>query len=171
MKAKVARLPFRIIDRFKFIIERQLVKGAGFQLLVVGLLIGLISLIGGLLVMPQGGDFDRPGTVSGYVVFMGTLVAILTRWLVAKREELERGLTPVTFRNHIVIFVVAEIQDMHKISVIERAYPGTVEVVADDVSISRLIAQNVLHPGLSEIYNELLTAGEGYLAGKRSGCI
>ncbi|MCL1478216.1 MAG: hypothetical protein MH219_12130 [Marinobacter sp.] len=30
-------------------------------------------------------------TVSGYVVFMGTLVAILTRWLIAKMEELERG--------------------------------------------------------------------------------
>ncbi len=317
MKAKVARLPFRIIDRIKFIIERQLVKGAGFQLLVVGLFIGFISLIGGFLVMPQGGDFDDPGaavwwaflrltdpgylgddigtwqrvvstflTISGYVVFMGTLVAILTRWLIAKMADLERGLTPVTLRNHIVIlgwspqtpplvaelfsssgrvkrflekhdtqklrlvvlaeeagadklhqlksepglgpranqvilrsgyaiqpealqrvacldaaaviipcqghdarslvtsdvetvkallsiavqarhlgvavpFVVAEIQDMRKISVIERAYPGVVEVVAGDVTISRLIAQNVLHPGLSEIYNELLTAGEG----------
>jgi hypothetical protein len=325
VKARIARLPFRIIDRIKFIIERQLVKGAGFQLLVVGLLIGLISLIGGLLVMPQGGDFDRPGaaiwwaflrltdpgylgddagswqrvvstflTISGYVVFMGTLVAILTRWLIAKMEDLERGLTPVTLRNHIVIlgwsaqtpplvaelfgssgrvkrflekhdtqklrlavlaeeagaeklhqlksepglgaranqvilrsgyaiqpealqrvacldaaaviipcrrhdarslvtsdvdtvkallsiavqarhlgravpFVVAEIQDMRKISVIERAYPGTVEVVAGDVSISRLIAQNVLHPGLSEIYNELLSAGEGNEIFVRSG--
>ncbi|HMB16880.1 MAG TPA: hypothetical protein VKN62_11240 [Pelovirga sp.] len=317
MKAVFVRLPLRIIDRVKFIIERQLVKGAGFQLLVVGLLIGLISLIGGLLVVPQGGTFDDPGaavwwaflrltdpgylgddigtwqrvvstflTISGYVVFMGTLVAILTRWLIAKMEDLERGLTPVTLRNHIVIlgwsaqtpplvaelfnssgrvkrflqkfdtqklrlvvlaekagadklhqlmsepalgtranqvilrsgyaiqpkalqrvacldaaaviipcqghdesslvnsdvetvkallsiavqarhfgvalpFVVAEIQDMRKISVIERAYPGAVEVVAGDVTISRLIVQNVLHPGLSEVYNELLTAGEG----------
>ena len=47
-------LPFRIIDRVKFVLERQLLKGAGFQLLVVGLFIGLISLIGGLLVVPQG---------------------------------------------------------------------------------------------------------------------
>ncbi len=39
-------LPFRIIDRIKFIVERQLVKGAGFQLLVVALFIGLISLAG-----------------------------------------------------------------------------------------------------------------------------
>ncbi|PFG11035.1 MULTISPECIES: hypothetical protein [unclassified Marinobacter] len=29
-------LPFRIMDRVKFVVERQLVKGAGFQLLVVG---------------------------------------------------------------------------------------------------------------------------------------
>jgi hypothetical protein len=42
-------------------------------------------------------------TVSGYVVFMGTLVAILTRWLIAKMEELERGLTPITLKDHIVV--------------------------------------------------------------------
>lgn len=310
-------LPFRVVDRLKFIVERQLVKGAGFQLLVVGFFIGLISLIGGMLVMPQGGEFDDPGsavwwaflrltdpgylgddvgtwqrvvstllTLLGYVVFMGTLVAILTRWLIAKMEELERGLTPVTLKNHFVVlgwtaqtpplvaelfgstrrmqrflekhdtqklrlvvlaeeasaeqlhqlgsepgvgrrarevilrsgsaiqpdalhrvacldaaavivpsqvhdagslvtsdvetvkallsiaaqarhlnaplpFVVAEIQDMRKLSVIERAYPGAVEAVAGDVTISRLMVQNVLHPNLSEVYNELLTAGEG----------
>ncbi|WP_372987300.1 CASTOR/POLLUX-related putative ion channel [Marinobacter sp.] len=310
-------LPFRVVDRVKFIVERQLVKGAGFQLLVVGIFIGLISLIGGMLVVPQGGEFEDAGsaiwwaflrltdpgylgddvgtwqrivstllTVSGYVVFMGTLVAILTRWLIAKMQDLERGLTPVTLKNHIVVlgwtaqtpplvaelfgssgrmqrflekhdaqklrlvvlseeasagqvhelinepgvgrrarevifrsgnaiqpealhrvacldaaavivpsqvqdtgslltpdvgtvkallsiaaearhlggslpFVVAEIQDMRKLQVIERAYPGAVEVVAGDATISRLMVQNVLHPNLSEVYNELLTAGEG----------
>ncbi|MDY6814861.1 MAG: hypothetical protein SV598_03110 [Pseudomonadota bacterium] len=46
-------LPFRVVDRVKFIVERQLVKGAGFQLLVVGIFIGLISLIGGMLVLMQ----------------------------------------------------------------------------------------------------------------------
>ncbi|WP_298449588.1 ion channel DMI1 [uncultured Marinobacter sp.] len=310
-------LPFRVVDRVKFIVERQLVKGAGFQLLVVGIFIGLISLIGGLLVVPQGGDFDDPGsavwwaflrltdpgylgddvgtwqrfvstllTISGYVVFMGTLVAILTRWLIAKMAELERGLTPVTLKKHVVVlgwtsqtlpllsellgssgrmrrflekhdtqklnlvvlseeasaeqvhelrnepgigrrarqvilrsgsaiqpdalhrvacldaaavivpsgvyeagslitsdvetvkallsiaaqarqyqaplpFVVAEIQDVRKLPVVERAYPGPIEVVAGNATISRLMVQNVVHPGLSEIYNELLTAGEG----------
>ncbi len=314
---KNAMLPFRVVDRVKFIVERQLVKGAGFQLLVVGVFIGLISLIGGLLVVPQGGDFDDPGsavwwaflrltdpgylgddvgtwqrfvstllTISGYVVFMGTLVAILTRWLIAKMAELERGLTPVTLKKHVVVlgwtsqtlpllsellgssgrmrrflekhdtqklnlvvlseeasaeqvhelrnepgigrrarqiilrsgsaiqpdalhrvacldaaavivpsavyaagslitsdvetvkallsiaaqarqyqaplpFVVAEIQDIRKLPVVERAYPGPIEVVAGNATISRLMVQNVLHPGLSEIYNELLTAGEG----------
>lgn len=314
---KPAMLPFRVVDRVKFIVERQLVKGAGFQLLVVGVFIGLISLVGGLLVVPQGGEFDDPGsavwwaflrltdpgylgddvgtwqrlvstllTISGYVVFMGTLVAILTRWLIAKMEDLERGLTPVTLKNHVVVlgwtsqtlpllsellgssgrmrrflekhdtqklnlvvlseeasaeqvhelrnepgigrrvrqiilrsgsaiqpdalhrvacldaaavivpsaayeagslitsdvetvkallsiaaqarqyeaplpFVVAEIQDIRKMPVVERAYPGAVEVVAGNATISRLMVQNVLHPGLSEVYNELLTAGEG----------
>lgn len=311
-------LPFRIVDRIKFVVERQLVKGAGFQLLVVGGFIGLISLIGGLLVvLPPAGEFKDTGsavwwaflrltdpgylgddvgtwqrivstllTISGYVVFMGTLVAILTRWLIAKMEDLERGLTPVTLKNHVVVlgwtaqtpplvaelfgssgrmqrflekhdtqklrlvvlaeeasgeqlhelinepgvgrrarevilrsgsaiqpealhrvacldaaavivpsqghdagslvtsdietvkallsiaaqarhfhtplpFVVAEIQDMRKLPVISRAYPGAVEVVAGDATISRLMVQNVLHPGLSEVYNELLTSGAG----------
>lgn len=57
-------------------VERQFVKGAIFQLLVVALVIGLISIVGGLLV-------------------------------------------------------------------------------------AELVAQNVLHPGLAEVYNELLTAGDG----------
>lgn len=309
-------LPFRIIDRVKFFVERQLVKGAGFQLLVAAAFIALIALFGGALVLPLGGDFGQVGdaiwwaflrltdpgylgddvgawqrlvstllTVSGYVVFMGMLVAILTRWLIARMDELERGLTPVTLKNHIVVlgwsnqtlpllaellgstgrmrrflerhdasrlnlvvlaeaasaeqvhelrtepgigprarqvilrsglaiqpdalhrvacldaaavivpssthavsslvtsdvetvkallsiaaqarylqlplpFVVAELQDVRKVPVVERAYPGTVEVVAGDITISRLMVQNILHPGLSAVYNELL-AGEG----------
>lgn len=312
-------LPFGLIDRIKFLVERQLVKGAGFQLLVVGVFIGLISLIGGLLVLPLGDSFNDVGeaiwwaflrltdpgylgddvgnwkrfvstilTISGYVVFMGTLVAILTRWLIANMTDLERGLTPVTLRNHIVVlgwtsqtlpllgellsssgrmrrfleqhdasrlrlvvlseeasaaqvhelrtepgigrksqqiilrsgsaiqpealervacleasaviipsatheagklvtsdvgtvkalltiaarararnlseslpFVVAEIQDIRKYAVFERAYPGALEVVAGDASISRLMVQNILHPGLSSIYNELFGSGDG----------
>lgn len=310
-------LQLRFIDRVKFIVERQFVKGAAFQLLVVMLFIGLISVIGGLLVAPTGEPFDDIGsaiwwaflrltdpgylgddegtwrrfvstilTVSGYVVFLGALVAIMTRKLIAVMADLERGLTPVALKHHVVVlgwnnrtlpllrellgsstrvqrflkrhdtrrlqlvvlseaasaaqrlelrnepgigrrarhvilrsgspiqpdalqrvacldaaavivpsgsqgpsslvtsdvetvkallsiaaqarenqaplpFVVAELQDLRKRAVIERAYPGAVEVVAGDATISRLIAQNILHPGLSAIYNELLTAREG----------
>jgi hypothetical protein len=42
----VIKLP--LVDRLKFLIERQFVKGAGFQLLVVAAGIGLITMIGGL---------------------------------------------------------------------------------------------------------------------------
>ncbi|PVY76487.1 Trk K+ transport system NAD-binding subunit [Tamilnaduibacter salinus] len=127
-------MPFRFVDRLKYMIERQFVKGALFQLMVVALVIGLISLVGGLLVLPTAGTFadlgdaiwwaflrlTDPGylgddegswrrfvstllTVSGYVVFMGTLVAILTRSLFALMTDLERGLTPVTMRHHVVV--------------------------------------------------------------------
>lgn len=42
-------------------------------------------------------------TVAGYVVFMGTLVAIMTQWLIRKVAMLERGLTPIAARGHVVI--------------------------------------------------------------------
>lgn len=58
-------IPFRFVDRVKFIVERQLVKGAGFQLLVVGVFIGIISLVGGLLVIPLGTPFEDVGDASG----------------------------------------------------------------------------------------------------------
>jgi len=317
-------LQLRFMDRLKFFVERQFAKGASFQLLVVAAVIGLISVIGGILVLPLD-DFSDPATaiwwaflrltdpgylgddsgswqrtvstgltIMGYVVFLGALVAILTRWLITLMTDLERGLTPVALRNHIVVLgwtsrtlpllgellnstermqrflerhdanrlrlvvlsesvsaeqlqeirdepgvgrksrqvimrsglaiqpdalhrvaclnaaavivpsaqysstelvssdvetvkallsiaaqarllgtelplVVAELQDVRKHAVVERAYPGPIEVVAGDATVSRLMVQNLLHPGLSEVYNELLTTGEGNEIYVRSG--
>lgn len=42
-------------------------------------------------------------TVLGYVLFMGSLVAIMTQWLVNKMRELEAGYTPISTRGHITI--------------------------------------------------------------------
>ncbi len=42
-------------------------------------------------------------TVLGYVLFMGSLIAILTQWLNQKIRNFERGLTPIVRRNHILI--------------------------------------------------------------------
>ncbi|MEX1010933.1 MAG: hypothetical protein WDZ29_02615 [Balneolaceae bacterium] len=305
---------FRLIERFNFLLERQFVKGAHYQLLIVAALIGLISIIGGILVIPTGEPLDNfgdsvwwaflrlsdPGylgddqgvwrriistliTVAGYVVFLGALVAIITTWLHGKMRILEQGLTPVTAENHILIlgwtnrtipiagelfqsvhrlrrflrsvgsrnlqliiladdvtphrlqelkddeligrrahdiilrsgtpldnehlervdssrasaiiipshstgpqdlinadvetikillslnehpnskreteqpFVVAEIQDERKRKAAHRAYSGPLEVIASDSIISRLIAQNVRHPRLSDVYNDLLS--------------
>lgn len=307
---------FRLTNPFRFLIERQFVKGAQYQLLAVVALIGLISLIGGMFAYSIGSPdwgfgesvwwaflrLTDPGylgddegtflrvvstflTVSGYVVFLGALVAIMTQWLKSKMEELEQGLTPVAVKNHIVIlgwtnrthpivveffesvgkmkrflarlgerklklvilaenssahltrtlksdrligkradeiifrtgdplqmehllrvdcynasaiiipshnskfqdlvsadvetikillslssnpkikdksqlpFVVAEIQDEKKLTVARRAYPGPIEIISGDSIISRLIAQNVRHVGLSEIYEGLLSRG------------
>lgn len=305
---------FRLIERFKFFLERQFVKGAHYQLLFVAALIGLISIIGGILVLPTGEPLDDLGesvwwaflrlsdpgylgddegawrrfistiiTVAGYVVFLGALVAIITTWLHKKMRNLEQGLTPVAAENHILIlgwtnrtipiagelfqstvqlrrflkrvssrnlqliilaedvtpqrlqelkdddligkrahdiilrsgtpldnehlervdssrasaiiipshstgpqdlidadvetiktllslndhpntkretslpFVVAEIQDERKQKAAHRAYSGPLEVIASDSIISRLITQNVRHPRLSDVYNELLS--------------
>ncbi|MDX1589974.1 MAG: hypothetical protein R3296_13630 [Oleiphilaceae bacterium] len=320
-------LKLRFIDRIKYVIERQFVKGAAYQLLIVMLFIGLISLLGGLLVAPAGDAFEGLGsaiwwaflrltdpgylgddegtwmrfvstllTVSGYVVFLGALVAIMTRKLIEIMGNLERGLTPVALKHHIVVlgwnshtlpllrellgsthrmkrflersstrrlnlvvlsqqasslqrlalkndpgighrarnvilrsglaiqpdalkrvacleaaaviipsgtqgpdslvtsdvetikallsiaaeaheksqplpYVVAQLQDIRKRSVLERAYPGAVEVVAGDATISRLLAQNLMHPGLSDVYNELLSSHNGNNIYVRSGQI
>jgi hypothetical protein len=67
------------------------------------------------------------------------------------RSESEMALPPV----------VAEIFDARKIPIAKAAYPGEIEIIASDAVISRLIAQNVRHRGLSYIYTELLTHSEG----------
>ena len=56
---------------------------------------------------------------------------------------------------------VAEIFDSRKIGIAERAYGGPVEILASDSIISRLLAQNVRHEGLSHVFGELLTHGRG----------
>lgn len=304
----------RIRERFKFFLERQFIKGAHYQFLFLAALIGLISVIGGSLVLPSGEPTETfgeavwwaflrlsdPGylgddqgtwrrfistiiTVAGYVVFLGSLVAVITTWLNRKIRNLEQGLTPVAANNHILIlgwtnrtihiaaeifqsvgrlrsflrrhgtrtlqliilshdvtpdhvaelrdypligkragdvilrsgdaidrehlrrvdslnaaviiipsqsyaakelltpdietikallsinaesfqqeghrlpYVVAEIQDENKLKAAFRAYSGPLEVVTSNIIISRLLAQNIRHNGLSEIFNELLS--------------
>jgi Trk K+ transport system NAD-binding subunit len=51
--------------------------------------------------------------------------------------------------------VVAEIQDTRYISTLRALYRGPMEIIAGDEVISRLMAQNVRHPGLSHVYGEL----------------
>ena len=51
--------------------------------------------------------------------------------------------------------VVAEIQDTRYISTLRELYRGPMEIIAGDEVISRLMAQNVRHPGLSHVYGEL----------------
>lgn len=57
--------------------------------------------------------------------------------------------------------VVAEIFDARKIGVARRAYRGPLQLVGSDAVVSRLLAQNVRHPGLSRVYNDLLTHDGG----------
>lgn len=57
--------------------------------------------------------------------------------------------------------VVAELFDTHKIPIARQAYPGELDVIASDAFVSRLIAQNVRHSGLSHIYSEILSYATG----------
>lgn len=42
-------------------------------------------------------------TILGYVLFMGALIAIMTSWLHETMRRLEKGLTPIAMRRHVVI--------------------------------------------------------------------
>lgn len=306
----LSKIRFR--QRFLFFLERYFIKGAHFQLLLVAALIGLISIIAGILVWPVGEGtlpesiwwaflrLSDPGylgddeglwrrfistivTVLGYVVFLGSLVAIITTWLNRKTRDLERGLTPVATKNHVLVlgwtnrtihiaselfisegrvrgflrrhgvrrlkviilsedvgpervqalkenritarrlnkiilrsgsaidrdhlrrvnslhaaaiiiphraisgrelitpdvqiiktllslnaeaaslgpdkmpYVVAELEDENKLRAAYRAYTGPLEVISGDTIISRLVAQNIRHQGLSDAYNQILS--------------
>lgn len=124
----------RLWNRFAYRVERLVVRGAHYRLLVVAAAIGLISAVGGALVLWWGtghGSFldavwwaflrlTDPGylgddvgpvnrtlstvlTVAGYVLFMGSLVAIMTQWLNARMARLEAGLTPVSRDDHVLV--------------------------------------------------------------------
>jgi len=53
--------------------------------------------------------------------------------------------------------VVAEIFDADRLETARRAYPGPAEFIGTPQIISRLLAQNTRHRGLSSVYNELLS--------------
>jgi ion channel POLLUX/CASTOR len=123
----------RAADRVKFWLERFLLRGPQYRLLFIAAVIGLMSVVAGALVLPSGtfdswGEaiwwaflrLSDPGylgddegawvrgvstvlTVSGYVVFLGSLVAIMTQWLNATITRLESGLTPVTRSHHVLV--------------------------------------------------------------------
>ncbi len=53
--------------------------------------------------------------------------------------------------------VVAEIFGAKKVHLARKAYRSDLEVISSDEVIGRLLAQNIRHPGLSRVYDELLT--------------
>ncbi len=56
---------------------------------------------------------------------------------------------------------VAEISDPLRTSLARDAYRGSLEVVAGDAIVARIIAQCVRHPGLSDVYSQILTHAIG----------
>ncbi len=123
----------RLRDRFQLLLERFLMRGPLYRLLFVVVAVIGVSVAGGLAVVGTGqfdGPLDAiwwaflrlsdPGylgddrglyvravstvlTVSGYVLFLGAMIAIMTQWLNLALRRLEHGLTPVANRNHFVI--------------------------------------------------------------------
>lgn len=124
----------RARNKLKFYLERLLLRGAHYRLLIIAALLGLVSIVAGSLAMTATGDFKSLGeatwwaflrlsdpgylgddkgfmlrtvstvvTILGYILFMGSLVAIMTQWLNETITNLERGYTPIFQKNHILI--------------------------------------------------------------------
>lgn len=170
----------RLKNRLKFQIEQLLLRGAHARLLFIASLVGLVTIVGGLLVQATDAPFDGsktaiwwaflrltdPGylgddeglarrgistalTVLGYVLFMGSLVAIMTQWLNQKIRNFERGLTPIVRRNHILILgwtnrtpaIVDELmrseERVRRFLQIRGARGLQVVILSEDVSLER----------------------------------
>ena len=61
----------------------------------------------------------------------------------------------------VLPLLVTEIFDSDKVVMAKRAYRGILEILASDVFITRCMAQNVRHPGLSHVFHEILSHGVG----------
>lgn len=57
--------------------------------------------------------------------------------------------------------VVVEVLDGRNVSLARRAYSGPLQILASDLLVSHLIAQNIRHAGLSSVFSALLTHSEG----------
>lgn len=124
----------RLRNLLQFQLERMILRGASSRLAVIAAIIGLVSLVGGLMAFSVTGGYEDRGsavwwaflrltdpgylgddeglwlrvistivTVLGYVLFMGSLIAIMTQWLQQTLERLEQGLTPIAENDHILI--------------------------------------------------------------------
>ena len=117
----------------RFQLERLLVRGLSYRLLIVAIIIVSLSTIAGVVVFALTRAFTMPEaiwwaflrltdpgylgddrglaqrtvstilTILGYVFFLGALIAILTQWLNQSVDRLESGVTPIALRDHILI--------------------------------------------------------------------
>ncbi len=124
----------RLTNYLMYRIEKFLIKGPFYQIAFITALIGIISLVGGTIMLrvetaetqlseaswwaflrmsDPGYLGDDQGTakrilstaltISGYVLFVGAFVAILTQWLTRTIKRLEAGFTPISMTDHIVV--------------------------------------------------------------------
>ncbi len=102
------------------------------------------------VVILPGSEFEEGGIARTDSHTVKTLLSLRSDAAAGPRSDL--GTDPSRLP-----LVVAEIFDARKIGIAGKAYPGRLEIVASDAIVSRLMAQNVRHPGLSHVYNEILT--------------
>jgi Trk K+ transport system NAD-binding subunit len=96
------------------------------------------------VILIPGADFVR-GSVQSDTQSIKTLLSLEA--LVIEEEQPPR--------------VVAEIFEAKNVRLAQRAYQADVEIISSDSFVSRLLAQNIRHPGLSRVIDEILTHQKG----------
>ena len=116
----------RIPKRLYYFIESLFVRGTGYQLIVVALVLALLAVMGGTIVYAASPSFDEYAgavwwaflrltdtgylgddqgtlarvvstilTISGAVIFLGAMIAILSNWLNRFMTNLASGLSQI----------------------------------------------------------------------------
>lgn len=124
----------RISKRLYYFVESLFVRGTGYQLIAVALVLGLLAAVGGTIVhvlSPEFDDLPRAVwwaflrltdtgylgddeglvartvstvlTISGAVIFLGAMIAILSNWLNRFMTQLASGLSQIFEEEHILI--------------------------------------------------------------------
>ena len=63
--------------------------------------------------------------------------------------------------NQSLPLLVTELFDPSKVKMAQRNYRGILEILASDVFITRCMAQNLRHSGLSHLFHQILSHGHG----------
>jgi len=100
----------------------------------------------------QAAAIVLPGNHHG-AIGGADVATIKTLMSVAKHPALQAEAEPPR--------IVAELTDRRMAELADFAYPGQLDVVPTDRFVGRILAQNLLHPGLSEAYHDLLSHGHG----------
>ena len=98
------------------------------------------------IILP-GADFAYGGANESDTLIVKTVLSIASQEEAAKSQSLP--------------LLVTEIFDPTKILMAQKAYRGILEILATDVFITRCMAQNVRHPGLSYLFHEILSHRQG----------
>ena len=104
------------------------------------------------IILP-GADFAYGSANESDTRIVKTLLSIVN-------QHRKRCTTSTEVRQSLPL-LVTEIFDPNKVLMAQRTYRGILEILASDVFITRCMAQNVRHPGLSHVFHQILSHGHG----------
>ena len=98
------------------------------------------------IILP-GADFAYGGANESDTRIVKTVLSIANRRRFSSNQSLP--------------LLVTEIFDLNIVHMAQKSYQGILEILASDVFITRCMAQNLRHPGLSHLFHQILSQGHG----------